>query len=63
MSSLQEREKNEAIKTFLKVTILGDFTTNQLARELTKISQYQIKTTEKLKSKTETPKRRIDGQN
>jgi len=43
--------------------ILGNFSTDQMVIELTKISQKQLKTTEDLKQNTGKPRRDMDGQN
>jgi len=43
--------------------ILGNFSTDQMVIELTKISQKQLKTIEDLEQNTEKPRRDMDGQN
>jgi len=43
--------------------ILGNFSTDQMVIELTKISQKQLKTMEDLKQNTGKPRRDMDGQN
>ena len=43
--------------------ILGNFSTDQMVIELTKISQKRLKTTEDLKQNTGKPSRDMDGQN
>jgi len=57
------RSKLSAHLKGLGLAILGNFSTDQMVIELTKISQKPLKTIEDLKQNTGKPRRDMDGQN